>query len=158
MDPDHLLGSGGGDAELHDRDRAGVAGEDRPLVGHEPVELAEDVGLHLLVLDDRLDDELAVGHVGQVGGEREPRHGGVALLLGELAGAEAAVERLHEPAAPGLGGRLVDLADEHVEPGSGAHLGDPRAHETASDDADAFDRRTLDHAHDSTRSAASSAT
>ena len=45
----------------------------------------EHVGLHLLVLDDRLDDELAVGELGEVGGEREACQGRVAVLLGELA-------------------------------------------------------------------------
>ena len=69
----------------------------------------------------------------------------------------AAVERLHEPLPPGLGGRLVDLADEDVEPGPGAHLGDARPHQAASDDADPLDRGRANHTHDSARSADSSA-
>ena len=40
-------------------------------IGDVPVERAEHVGLQRLVLDDRLDDQLPVGELGEVGGERE---------------------------------------------------------------------------------------
>ena len=73
--------------ELHDRDRARVAGEDRLRIGDHLVEGAEHVDLHRLVLDDRLDDQLAVGQLVEVGREPQPTDGGVALLLGQLAGA-----------------------------------------------------------------------
>ena len=58
VDADHLLGTRGRRAELHDRDRAGVAGQDRPVGADVPVELAEDRDLHRLVLDHGLDDQI----------------------------------------------------------------------------------------------------
>ena len=71
VDADHLLRPLGGGAELHDRDRAGVAGQDRSIGGDVAVELAEDVDLHALVLDDGLDHQLAIGEVGELGGEAQ---------------------------------------------------------------------------------------
>ena len=45
------------------------------------VELGEDLALDGLVLHDRLDHELAVGQVGEIGGERQLRQRGVAIAL-----------------------------------------------------------------------------
>src|SRR5688572_12198054 len=140
VDADHLLGPPCRRAELHDRDRAGVAGEDRP-VGHDvPVELAEDRHLRRLVLDDGFDDQLAIGEVGEVGRERQPRQRSVTCRLAELAGVEPAVERLHQPSPSRLGGGVVDLVHHDVEPRPGAHLCDAGAHQPASHDTHTFDR------------------
>ena len=45
------------------------------LVGDDAIELLEDPDLERFVLDDGLDDELAVGELVDVGGEREVRPG-----------------------------------------------------------------------------------
>ena len=45
----------------------------------------EHLGLELLVLDDRLDDELAVGELAEVGGDPHAAERRVALGLVELA-------------------------------------------------------------------------
>ena len=63
----------------------------------------------------------------------------VAGVLGELAGADPAVERGRQALLSGFGGTGVDLADDDVEAGAGAHLGDARAHQSAAHDTDALD-------------------
>ncbi len=121
---------------------------------------AEDLDLHRLVLDDASTTSWRSASRPRSVVNASRATAASRSCLGELARAEAAVERLHEPAAPGLGRRFVDLADEHVEAGTGAHLGDPGPHQAASDDADALDhwiverRRLGCGAHASARSAA----
>ncbi len=136
VDADHLLRSLRGDAELHDRDRAGVAGEHRVAGLDDLVEAAEHVDLALLVLDDRLDDELTVGEIADVGRERDPRQRRVALVLAELAGRDRPIERLGEAPLTAFGGGRVDLGDDDVEPGASAHLGDAGAHQPTADHSD----------------------
>ena len=106
------------------------------LVEDDLVQRAEHLGLQRLVLDDRFDHHLAIGHVAEVGREREVRDGCVALLFRELAGAHATIERTDEPLLTCLGRRGIDLADDHVEAGATADLRDAGAHEAAADDAD----------------------
>ena len=145
MDADHLLRPLGGDAELHDRDRAGVAGEHRVAGLDDLVEPAEHVDLALLVLDDRLDDELTVGEITDVGRERDPRQRRVAIVFAEFAGRDRPIERLGESPLTALGGGCVDFGDDHVEPGASAHLGDAGAHQTAAHNSDPRDRTLLFH-------------
>ena len=85
VDANNLFGSLGGDTELHDGNRRGVAREDRVRVLDDPVERLEDLSLGLLVLDHCLDDELTVGEVAEIGGERKASNGAVAFGFGELA-------------------------------------------------------------------------
>ena len=92
-----------------------------------PCRAPEHLDLERLVLDHRLDDELTVGELAEVGRERDPRDGRVALVLGELAGRTARSSDLARRPLAGLRGAGVDLGDDDVEPGSGAHLGDARA-------------------------------
>ena len=65
-----------------DRQARGVGREHGVGVGDHRVELGEDVRLHALVLDDGLDHQLAIGEIGEVGGEPQPLGGLVALALG----------------------------------------------------------------------------
>ena len=53
-------------ADLLDRERRGVGGEDR-VVGDVLLDLGEDVLLDAELLEDGLDDPVAVGEVGLVG-------------------------------------------------------------------------------------------
>ena len=103
------------------------------------VERGEHLHLRLLVLHHRLDDELSVGELAEVGRETEPAQGGVAIVLGELARADGALQRALDAVSPDLGGFGVDLVDEHVDTGPGAHLGDTGPHEAATDHAYPFD-------------------
>ena len=54
------------------------------VVGDDPVELLEDPHLERFVLHDGLDDELPVGELVDVGGERQVGQRGVTLGFGEL--------------------------------------------------------------------------
>ena len=89
---DHLLGPLGGDAQFHDRDRRRVRGEDRRRVDDVLVERGEHGDLDLLVLGHRLDDELPVGELGEIGRERQVADRLVAFCLRQLAGRQATVE------------------------------------------------------------------
>ena len=92
-----------------------------------------------LVLDDRLDHQLAVGQVGQVGGERQLGQRRVALALGELARADAALQRLGDAVAARGDQRLGRLVDHDVDAGARGHLGDAGAHLSGADDAHPFE-------------------
>ena len=93
-----------------------------------------------LVFDDRLDDQLPIRNVGQVGGERQPTHRGVALALGDLAGAHPALQRLHDACPPGRDQRLCGLENEHVHAGAGGDFRNACAHLPGTDDSHAFNR------------------
>src|SRR5581483_1264400 len=103
------------------------------------VDPPEDLELLGLVLDDRLDHELAVGELGEVGRVAQAGEGAVPVGLGQLAGPDGPVERRLDPLAAGVEGALVDLPDDDVETGPGADLGDPGTHEAAAHDADSID-------------------
>ena len=141
VDADHLLGPLGGDAELHDRDRAGVAGEDRRRVGDDLVEGRGTRRPSRLVLDDGLDDELAVGQLAEVGGERgagRRRRRGASSV--ELAGAHAPVERRRRrvPGRP----RPPPASTSRTTTSSPARAHTsamPGTHQPAADHADPFD-------------------
>jgi hypothetical protein len=101
-------------AELHDRHRRGVRGEELG-VGEDLVEPLEDVALQRLVLDHRLDRGVGALHVGEVARERQPVDCRLTIAGVELAGLDGAVERA-------LDGRLgaghtgvVGLHDGHVD-------------------------------------------
>ena len=85
MDPDHLLRPAGRHRQLHDRDGGRVGSEDRPGLGDDLVQRAEDGDLGLLRLEDRLDHELPIAKVADVGREPDRLEGPVALPLRELA-------------------------------------------------------------------------
>ena len=99
------------------------------------------VDLRRLVLDHGLDDELAVGELVEVGGARGSGRGpssrASSVSLPERTPRSSDVV---EPGQPGLGGAGVDLPDDDVEAGSGAHLGDAGPHQAAADDTDSLDR------------------
>ena len=139
MDPDHLLRPARRHRQLHDRDGGRVGSEDRAGLGDDLVQRAEDGDLGLLRLEDRLDHELPIAKVADVGREPDRLEGPVALLLRKLAAPQGAGERRIDSAPPAIEGVVVHLAHDHVEPGPGADLGDARAHQPAAHDADPFD-------------------
>ncbi len=139
VDADHVVRAGGGDRQLHQRDRGGVGGQDRVRPGDHLVEHLEDLGLHLLVLDDGLDHQVPVGELAEVGGEAQPRLGGVQLLLGDLAALGGLGQGVEQPGTADLQGFAGGLGDLHVQSRAGAHLGDARAHLAAAHDSDALD-------------------
>ncbi len=89
------------------------------------------------MLDHRLDDQPAVLHVGQVGGEGDPPDQCGLVLLGELPALDRPVRGVLHVLAAALE-RLVGLLHAHdVVTVAGEHLGDARAHRAQPDHADA---------------------
>ena len=100
MHPDDVLAPLGGRGDLGDGDRRGVRRQDG-VGGHEHrVELAEHRELGVFVLEHGLDDELAVGHLAEIGAERHPRQRIVTLGLGDLAGRCARVSPVSKRRRP----------------------------------------------------------
>ena len=93
-----------------------------------------------VVFDDGLDHQLPVGQVGQVGGEGQLVERAVALALGHLAGADAALQRLDDAVASGGDQRLGGLEHRHVDAGAYRDLGDAGAHLPGSDNTYSLDR------------------
>ena len=65
----------------------------------DPLELGEELPLRLELLDDRLDHEVAVGEVAELGRQREPAHRVVARRLLELPLVDLAGEEVADPLA-----------------------------------------------------------
>ena len=68
------------------------------------IELGERLPLELELFEDRLDDEVAVGEVGEVGRQRQTRESGVPLGLPQP-------PFLHSPREVTLDGRAAPLAE-----------------------------------------------
>ena len=88
------------------------------------------------LLDDRLDDEVAVLDVGQLGGEGDPVDQLRRLLLGELAPLDGPGGGVLDVLATALEGLLVQLDADHLVAVAGEDLGDAGAHRAEADDAD----------------------
>ena len=76
------------------------------------------------------------GEVGELGREREPRDGGVALRLLELSLLDLAGEEVLDPVARPLAELRRHLAADGLEAGLDAELRDAGAHRAEPDDAD----------------------
>ena len=85
VEADHLLGAQRGFADLRDRQRGGVGGEDR-VPRRERVELREDALLDLQALGHRLDHEVDLAEAGVGGGALDAREQQLALRGGLLGG------------------------------------------------------------------------
>ena len=102
----------------------------------DPVELGEELPLRLELFDDRLDHEVAVGEVVQLGRQREPTDGLVARRLLQLALLDLAGEEVRDPVAGLLSELQADLTADGVDSCLDAELRDPGAHGTEPDHAD----------------------
>ncbi len=127
-------------SDFHDRDARGVRRQHRVGVGDELVEFGEDLGLDGLVLDDRLDDELAVGQVGEARGERQLRQRGVAIAPAvSLPLLAATLQRRGDAvAARGRSAPRSARRPATSAPAFARHLRDARAHLSGADDANSF--------------------
>ena len=132
---DDALGMLGRLGDLADGDRRGVRGEDR-LRRDEPVELGEGLALRLELLDDRLDHEIAVGEIRELGRERQPADRGVALLGRHLPLLDRTAEVVLDRPAGALAELLAHLAAHGLEAGLGRDLRDPRSHRPETDHSD----------------------
>ena len=124
--------------DLGDGERRRVRREHRVRPA-DALELGEELLLRREILDDRLDHEVAVGEVGEVGRQREPADGGVARALLELPLLHLAREEVRDPVARALAELERDLAADRLDAGLDAELRDARAHRAEPDDADLLD-------------------
>ena len=120
----------------------GRVGREHGVGAADPVELREELLLRRELLDDRLDHEVAVREVGQLGRERESSDRLVARGLLELPLLDLAREEVADPVARLLGELHADLAADRVEAGFDAELRDPGAHRAEPDHADFPDLAT----------------
>ncbi len=100
------------------------------------VELAEERGLDLDVLDDRFDDEIASGKVGDAGRRLDTGDRRIALGLRQLPFFDEFVERFGDRGDAAAQRLLGDLHQHDVETGGGAGLRDAVAHQAGAADAD----------------------
>ena len=91
------------------------------------------------VLDDRLDDEIAVGQVGEVGRQGERRERRLADGLRHLLLVDLALEEVSDPVLRLRAELVRDLAADGLVSGFDRELRDPCAHRAKPDDADTSD-------------------
>ena len=101
----------------------------------EAVELGEHLALRLELLDDRLDHEIAVGQVGELGREGQPAERRVPLLGGRLAFLDGAANVVRDRLSGAFAELLADLAPDRLEPGLRGDLRDARTHRAQADDS-----------------------
>ena len=140
MHPDDLVGTSARSAELADRDRRRVGGEDdlRPSELSEP---REDRGFGFPVLGRRLDHEVHIGQGVEVGRGVDPAERFLGRGRVELPALDRFPDRPLDAAAAGNHQLVRSLHERHAETGACAHLDDARAHEACADHSDAPDVR-----------------
>ena len=121
-------------------ERRGVGGEDRLGLDDAGRARSNSVALDRQVLDDGLDDEVAVAQAVQIVGGRDPPEDRLALVLGQaLAGhllGESGVEAGSTASAPAW----VRERTTTSKPGSGGHFGEAGSHDPRPDDSNGADR------------------
>ena len=140
--PDHSIRTPRRACDLDDRERGGVRRQDGVL-RDDVIELLEQSLLRRQLLDDRLDAEIALREVLEAGGEREQPGHALDVVVTELAGLPAALERGVHPALARRELRRPGLGDDGADAVARAHLGDPRTHQPGADDPHAFDLHVL---------------
>ena len=144
VEPDKLVRPGGRRRELGDTDRGRVRAEQRVRADH-PLDRREHRPLGVDVLDDRLDDEIALGQRLEARRPAETAHRGVTLLGRQLAPCHAVAEKPLDPAQAGVHRRLVHFSHDSPVPGLGAHLRDARAHQPTAENPDHLSPRIVRH-------------
>ena len=139
VDAADLVRSTGLHRHLDDGKGRRVRGEDR-RVATDAVELGEEVLLGCEVLDDRLQHEVALGELAEVGHRADPTEHRGALGVLEAALLDLAPERLLEPRDHRVGRRLGAAAEHDLETGLARDLGDSRAHDPRPDHPEPLDR------------------
>lgn len=110
-----------------------------PRLLDDSVESRVELALVLEVLDDRLDDQIAVGKIVQIRCAGQPPQSLLFLVCRQLALADGFVEGAPD-AIETLGEELViHLSGDRFVARLGADLGDSRTHQTTTDNTDLFD-------------------
>ena len=144
MHADEAIGAARGPCQPRDRDRGGIGRQDR-AVRADRVELAEQVPLRRLVLDDGLDDDVGLGEARKNRRGRDPGEGRGLLLRRALATGDLPVEVLLDRPEGLLEIRPFQIRQENVESRRGRDVGDAAAHLAGADDPQGpdFHGRTL---------------
>ena len=104
------------------------------------LELGEQLELGLEILDDRLDHEVAVGEVGEVGRDAQPPERDVPLLCRHLLLVDLALEEVRDPVPRARRAELVrDLPADGLVARLDRQLRDAGTHGSEADDADRLD-------------------
>ena len=114
----------------------GVGEQDR-VIRHDPLDRLPDVPLDHEVLEDRLDDDVAVGVVGDRGGPRDERRDPAAVGRRDVPALHRPVELPRDPAERQVDSLLGEVGDEggRVE-ALREHEGELGGHEPAADHPD----------------------
>ena len=107
-------------------------------------ELAEELLLDFLVLDDRLDDRVGLPESVEVGGRRQPAEGRGFVLRAALALGHLAIEILVDRGPGLLEQRLRDVDEDHRATRSGRDMGDAPAHLSPADHTQGADFHDAD--------------
>jgi hypothetical protein len=138
VEAEESLRAPGGGGLVDHRQRRGVGGEKRAVLG-DLVDLAPHLELAGEVLGDRLDHEVAVGQVAVVERAGDPAADGVGVALLELALLDRAPELLLDLAEALVELVLGELTHHHVVAGLRRHLRDPVAHQPTAEHPDPLD-------------------
>src|SRR5262249_8058292 len=114
----------------------------------EAIELGEHLALQLELLEHGLDDEVAIGEIGELGRERQARDRSVAFFLRHPSLLDAARQVALDRGASTQAELVADLAADRLQARLDAHLCEASAHRPEADDADLAD---LFHARASTQ-------
>jgi hypothetical protein len=124
--------------ELRDAQRRGIRGEDAALFD-DLLEAAKGVALRVGILDDRFENQVAVGEVVQAVSHCEEVERLFARVVGEPPLLDVARERLLDLAARPVDRAGGGLGEHRGDAGLDRHLSDSQAHVSTPENADAAD-------------------
>jgi hypothetical protein len=115
-----------------------VIDDDRVRLQHRH-QCLEDLALDRLVLDHRLDHQVAVGEHGVVGPGLDPAQRRRPVVAGDLAAGDLAVQVARNRVVAPLQELLAHVGQLHPVTGERTHMRDAGAHLAGADDADGLD-------------------
>ena len=128
--------------QLGHRNRRRIRCEDRIFL-HDAIERRVHLFLLFHILDDGLDDDVAIGKIGFVRSPLQPRADRVFLLRRDAALLDWSLGKLRQrfldPGKSFVEIFLLDFEDSHVESGRSANLCDSGTHQTTTEYANFFD-------------------
>ena len=108
--------------------------------GADAIDGSPDLVLDRDVLEDGFDHEVGVAGVGEIGRGPDAHEGRVALVGGQAALVDGALEVPGDPLAAGLGAGELGFVEDHVLADRGVDLGDAVAHHPGAGHEDVLDR------------------
>jgi len=138
---DHAIRALGRGRELGDRNRRGVAGQQRLRLG-DGIELREDLELEIEILGRCLDDEVAVGQGAQIGRHRDFGHRFVFLAGAHLLFLDQTIQAAGNGSQSALQGGVGDIGHYHRVACDGEGLNDSVTHRACANDSNLADAHT----------------